>query len=200
MRVKTEKKKNEIIKIAGELFLSQGYGTVSMATIAAAVGGSKGTLYGYFSSKEEVFAAFVVSAGQQRWHEFIALEEQPNGIEARLVALGCRYLRLLLSSEIMSVNRLVIAEAGRFPELGRIFYDNGPKSVIGVIASTLQQSAETGEITIEDPIAEAWRFKSLCEARLFEQCLWGIRSGATEAEIRENVEPACAIFLKSHRP
>lgn len=200
MRVKTEKKKNEIITIAGELFLSQGYGTVSMATIAAAVGGSKGTLYGYFSSKEEVFAAFVVSAGQQRWQEFIALEEQPNGIEARLVALGCRYLRLLLSSEIMSVNRLVIAEAGRFPELGRIFYDNGPKSVIGVIATTLQQSAETGELTIEDPIAEAWRFKSLCEARLFEQCLWGIRSGATEAEIRENVEPACAIFLKSNRP
>lgn len=200
MRVKTEKKKNEIITIAGELFLSQGYGTVSMATIAAAVGGSKGTLYGYFSSKEEVFAAFVVSAGQQRWQEFIALEEQPNGIEARLVALGCRYLRLLLSSEIMSVNRLVIAEAGRFPELGRIFYDNGPKSVIGVISSTLQQSAETGELTIEDPIAEAWRFKSLCEARLFEQCLWGIRNGATEAEILENVEPACAIFLKSHRP
>lgn len=200
MRVKTEKKKNEIITIAGELFLSQGYGTVSMATIAAAVGGSKGTLYGYFSSKEEVFAAFVVSAGQQRWQEFIALEEQPNGIEARLVALGCRYLRLLLSSEIMSVNRLVIAEAGRFPELGRIFYDNGPKSVIGVIASTLQQAAETGELKIEDPIAEAWRFKSLCEARLFEQCLWGIRSGATETEILENVEPASAIFLKSHRP
>ncbi|MDH6268201.1 TetR/AcrR family transcriptional repressor of mexJK operon [Rhizobium sp. SG_E_25_P2] len=200
MRVKTEKKKNEIITIAGELFLSQGYGTVSMATIAAAVGGSKGTLYGYFSSKEEVFAAFVVSAGQQRWQEFIALEDQPNGIEARLVALGCRYLRLLLSSEIMSVNRLVIAEAARFPELGRIFYDNGPKSVIGVIASTLQQAAETGELPIEDPIAEAWRFKSLCEARLFEQCLWGIRSEATEAEILENVEPACAIFLKSHRP
>lgn len=200
MRVKTEKKKNEIITIAGELFLSQGYGTVSMATIAAAVGGSKGTLYGYFSSKEEVFAAFVVSAGQQRWQEFIALEEQPNGIEARLVALGCRYLRLLLSSEIMSVNRLVIAEAGRFPELGRIFYDNGPKSVIGVIASTLQQAAETGELKIEDPIAEAWRFKSLCEARLFEQCLWGTRSGATETEILENVEPASAIFLKSHHP
>lgn len=200
MRVKTEKKRNEIISIAGELFLSQGYGSVSMATIAAAVGGSKGTLYGYFSSKEEVFAAFVVSAGQQRWEEFIALEEVPAGVEARLLALGRRYLRFLLSNEIMSVNRLVIAEAGRFPELGKIFYDNGPKSVIGVIASTLQQSAETGELAIDDPVSEAWRFKSLCEARLVEQCLWGIRSNVTDAEIMENVGPACAIFLKSHRP
>ncbi|MDI5929700.1 TetR/AcrR family transcriptional regulator [Rhizobium leguminosarum] len=200
MRVKTEKKRSEIVSIAGELFLSQGYGSVSMATIAAAVGGSKGTLYGYFSSKEEIFAAFVVSAGQQRWQEFNALEKEAAGVEARLIALGRRYLRLLLSDEIMSVNRLVIAEAARFPELGRIFYDNGPKSVIGVIASTLQQSAAAGEIVIEDPVAEAWRFKSLCEARLVEQCLWGIRSGASEAEIIDNVRPACAIFLNSHRP
>lgn len=200
MRVKTEKKKNEIISIAGGLFLSQGYGSVSMATIAAAVGGSKGTLYGYFSSKEEIFAAYVVSAGQQRWNEFVALEEEPAGVEARLVALGRRYLRFLLSNEIMSVNRLVIAEAGRFPELGKIFYDNGPKSVIGVIASTLQQSAATGELAIDDPVSEAWRFKSLCEARLVEQYLWGIRSNVTDAEIMDNVGPACAIFLKSHRP
>lgn len=132
--------------------------------------------------------------------EFIALEEQPAGVEARLVALGRRYLRFLLSNEIMSVNRLVIAEAARFPELGRIFYDNGPKSVIGVIALTLQQSAETGELAIDDPVLEAWRFKSLCEARLVEQCFWGIRSGVTEAEIMENVGPACAMFIKSHRP
>ena len=199
MRVKTEKKKNEIISIAGGLFLSQGYGSVSMATIAAAVGGSKGTLYGYFSSKEEVFAAFVISAGQQRWEEFIALDEEPAGVEARLVALGRRYLRFLLSNEIMSINRLVIAEAARFPELGRIFYDNGPKSVIGVIASTLQQAAATGELAIVDPVSAAWRFKSLCEARLVEQCLWGIRSGFTDAEIMENVGPACAIFLNGHR-
>lgn len=199
MRVKTEKKKNEIIGIAGGLFLSKGYGSVSMAMIAAAVGGSKGTLYGYFSSKEEVFAAFVVSAGQQRWEEFVALDEEPVAIEDRLVALGRRYLRLLLSDEIMSVNRLVISEATRFPELGRIFYENGPKSVIGIIASTLQQAAESGELAIIDPVSAAWRFKSLCEAHLVEQYLWGIRSHVTDAEIRENVGPACAIFLSAHR-
>jgi AcrR family transcriptional regulator len=170
-----------------------------MATIAAEVGGSKGTLYGYFSSKEELFAAFVVSAGQQRWEEFIACHEEASGIEARLMTLGRKYLRFLLSEEIMSVNRLVIAEAVRFPELGRIFYDNGPKSVIGVIAATLQQAADSGELRIADPIAAAWRFKALCEARLFEQYLWAIRDGVTNEEIMETVGPACAIFLASFR-
>ncbi|MCM2474567.1 TetR/AcrR family transcriptional regulator [Rhizobium sp. CG5] len=197
MRVKTEKKRNEIIAIAGELFRSQGYGTVSMATIASAVGGSKGTLYGYFASKEELFAAFVVTAGQMRWQEFIALPDHGVGIDAKLRALGRNYLRFLLSDEIMSVNRLVIAEAVRFPELGRIFYENGPRGVIGVIADILQQAAEAGELDIADATEAAWRFKALCEARLVEQAFWAIRSSVTDAEIMANVEPACRIFLKS---
>src|SRR5690606_37390957 len=109
------------------------------------------------------------------------------------------YLRFLLSDEIMSVDRLVIAEAGRFPELGRIFYDNGPKKVIGTIAETLDQARQSGELTIADPDAAAWQFKALCEARLLEQSLWAIRSGVTDAEIMANVEPACRIFLASFR-
>lgn len=199
MRVRSEKKRGEIIAIAGDLFRSQGYGAVSMATIATAVGGSKGTLYGYFPSKEELFAAFVVTAGEQRWEEFIACPETASDIETKLKTLGRRYLRFLLSNEIMSVNRLVIAEAVRFPELGRIFYDNGPKSVIGVIAGVLGDAAAAGELVIDDPVGAAWRFKALCEAKLFEQYLWATRSSVTDAEINDNVEPACAIFLGSFR-
>jgi TetR/AcrR family transcriptional regulator, mexJK operon transcriptional repressor len=199
MRVKTEKKRNEIIAIAGEQFRSLGYGAVSMATIAAAVGGSKGTLYGYFASKEELFAAFVVSAGRTRREEFSAFPKTTKSIEEKLAVLGNKYLRFLLSEEIMSVNRLVIAEAARFPELGRIFYENGPKSVIAVIADTLDEAKRAGELNIADPVAAAWQFKSLCEARLFEEALWAIRSSVTDAEILQNVEPACRIFLEGFR-
>lgn len=199
MRVKSLKKRNEIIEIAGSLFRAQGYGAVSMATIAAEVGGSKGTLYGYFASKEELFAAFVVAAGAQRWEEFIAFPGDGGALRLKLMELGRRYLRFLLSEEIMSVNRLVIAEAARFPELGRIFYDNGPKSVIGVIEATLREAMDAGELPKSAPEAAAWRFKSLCEARLFEEFLWGIRSAVSDVEILENVEPACAIFLGGTR-
>lgn len=195
MRVKTDKKRNEIIAIAVALFLEYGYGAVSMATIAAAVGGSKGTLYGYFSSKEELFAAVVVKAGEQRWAELVAFPEHLETIEAKLRELGRRYMHFLLSEEIMSINRLVIGEACRFPELGRIFYDNGPKSVIGVIAATLGDAMAAGELARCEPAVEAWRFKALCEAHLFEQCLWGIRSTVNEDEIMQNVDPACDMFL-----
>ncbi|HBF29591.1 TetR/AcrR family transcriptional regulator [Rhizobium sp.] len=195
MRVKSQKKRNEIIAVAGALFRSHGYGALSMALIAAEVGGSKGTLYGYFPSKEELFTAFVLSAGQQRWEEFNSVADRSDGIENTLKDLGLRYLRFLLSDEIMSVNRLVIAEAARFPELGRIIHENGVKNVIGVFAETLERAANAGELTIPDPIAAAWKFKALCEARLFEEYLWAIRNSVTEQEIIDNIEPACAIFL-----
>ncbi|MDQ0456768.1 TetR/AcrR family transcriptional regulator [Rhizobium paknamense] len=196
MRVKTDKKRNEIIAIAGALFLEHGYGAVSMATIAAAVGGSKGTLYGYFASKEDLFAAFVIKAGEQRWEEFIALPEGPASLEQKLKILGQHYLRFLLSAEIQAVNRLVIGEAGRFPELGGIFYENGPRTVIGTLAKALQTSADAGELALEDPMDAAWQFKSLCEYRLFEESLWGFRTATGEAEIARNVDHACRIFLK----
>jgi TetR/AcrR family transcriptional repressor of mexJK operon len=197
MRVRSEKKRSEIIGVAGALFLREGYGSVSMATIASALGGSKGTLYGYFSSKEEIFAAFVIAAGEQRREEFLLLPEAGAGLRTTLTALGINYLRLLLSPEIMAINRLVIAEAARFPELGRIFFENGPKSIIDVIASILAQAADRQELSISDPADAAWRFKALCEARLFEQSLWAIRDGATEEEIAQNVEPAVSIFLNT---
>lgn len=197
MRVRSQKKRNEIVDIAGALFLEQGYAAVSMALIATVVGGSKGTLYGYFASKEELFEAFVLRAGQERWQEFVAAPPETKGIEADLQELGCRYLRFLLSQEIMSVTRLVISEAARFPELGKIFYENGPKGVITTIAATLGAAAERGELKLDDPMAAAWRFKSLCESTLYEHFLWAIRNSVTEEEIMANVKPACTIFLQS---
>ncbi|MGV1822377.1 TetR/AcrR family transcriptional regulator [Agrobacterium tumefaciens] len=199
MRVRSEKKRNEIIDVAGALFLREGYGSVSMATIASAVGGSKGTLYGYFSSKEDLFAAFVIAAGKQRREEFLLLPGKEAALLPTLTALGRNYLRLLLSPEIMAINRLVIAEASRFPELGQIFFENGPKSVIDVIVTLVTDAANRHELILDDPVAAAWRFKALCEVRLFEQCLWAIRDGATEEEIAQNVEPAIRIFLNTYR-
>ncbi|MEP7007124.1 MAG: helix-turn-helix domain-containing protein [Sphingomonas bacterium] len=59
MRIRTEKKKNEIVQVASELFDALGYEGTSMSAIAARVGGSKATLYAYFESKEELLRAIL---------------------------------------------------------------------------------------------------------------------------------------------
>lgn len=57
MRVRTEEKRATIVQAASEVFLELGFEGASMSQIAARVGGSKRTLYGYFGSKEELFVA-----------------------------------------------------------------------------------------------------------------------------------------------
>jgi AcrR family transcriptional regulator len=54
-----DEKRAAIVKIAYEAFLTDGYAATSMSSIAAKVGGSKATLYNYFASKEELFAAVI---------------------------------------------------------------------------------------------------------------------------------------------
>ena len=57
--LRRETTRSEILQIAGDMFLDVGFAGTSMSAIAARLGGSKGTLYNYFESKEELLEAFV---------------------------------------------------------------------------------------------------------------------------------------------
>ena len=61
---RSDAKRRAIIAVAREAFLARGYAATSMSEIAANLGGSKGTLYNYFRSKEELFGAFMVETCQ----------------------------------------------------------------------------------------------------------------------------------------
>ena len=61
---RSDAKRRAILDVASEVFLAQGYAATSMSEIAARLGGSKGTLYNYFRSKEELFSAFIVDTCQ----------------------------------------------------------------------------------------------------------------------------------------
>ena len=66
MRVRTEEKRDTIVQAASEVFLELGFEGASMSQIAARVGGSKRTLYGYFGSKEDLFLAVMDSCKNGR--------------------------------------------------------------------------------------------------------------------------------------
>src|SRR5471030_3424689 len=63
---RSDAKRRAILDVASEVFLAQGYAATSMSEIAARLGGSKGTLYNYFRSKEELFGAFITDTCQGR--------------------------------------------------------------------------------------------------------------------------------------
>src|SRR4029450_4232371 len=92
MRVRREEKRLEIIRIAAGLFEELGYERTTRSAISARVGGAKGTLYGYFSSKEDLLRAVlnhdVTEEADRLLHEFLAEKDLRSG----LVRLGISYL------------------------------------------------------------------------------------------------------------
>lgn len=199
MRVKTEAKRQEILKIAGKMFLSQGYGAVTMAAVAAELGGSKGTLYGYFPNKEDLFAAFIQQAGEEA---YAPLEHQARASanpSQALEAFGLSYLRLLLHPDIIAIVRLVVSEAVRAPELAEIFFRIGPRRVTERFEQLFADLAAAGLLHLPDAARAALEFKVLCEAGLYEPLLLGGRAQPSAKEMERNVAAAVEIIVARYR-
>ncbi|WP_315703943.1 MULTISPECIES: TetR/AcrR family transcriptional regulator [unclassified Bradyrhizobium] len=194
MRRKTEDRRLGFVKAAGKLFVERGFGSVSMEAVAAEADASKTTLYGYFPSKEALFEAFVNEAGKGGLEEMEGAKAGGNLREA-LRHLGMAYLDLVTRPDVVEANRLVMGEAGRQPQLSRIFYDNGPRKTLVVICETIGSLMERGLLRRADIRQTALYFKSLCEAGLVERQLWGLDGAPHEHTRQVAVEDAINVFL-----
>src|SRR6266705_5071915 len=85
----------QIIDGARAVFLAQGYDGASMGEIARQAGVSKGTLYVYFDSKEELFEAIAHEACAAQAEGVFALDPADHDVEAVLTRLGRGYVRFL---------------------------------------------------------------------------------------------------------
>ena len=190
-----------ILDVARECFLAEGYGATSMSTIAARLGGSKGTLYNYFKSKEELFDAFMRRSCAHLAEElFDSPEDESLGVRDRLLGLARRFLTLFLAPQRIAVHRLVIGESERFPELGRMFYAAGPSVVTGRTADLLADLMDRGLLRRGDPTTVAHQFKDLAISGVYLLRLWGVIGDPTPAEIAAQAETAVDTFLRAYAP
>jgi AcrR family transcriptional regulator len=194
-----EDRRDAILDVAYECFVAEGYGATSMSTIAARLGGSKGTLYNYFRSKEELFDAFVRRSCMRLTHRLESYPAEGDPRE-RLVVMAEDFINHLLSPEAIAIHRLVVGEGERFPELARLFYEAGPRSGVARTAELLQGLMDRGVLRASDPVLAAYQFKDLALSGLFSLRLWGIIADPTPAERAERARIAVDTFLRAHAP
>ncbi|QSA19850.1 TetR/AcrR family transcriptional regulator, partial [Vibrio furnissii] len=113
MRVKSEEKRQAILEIAKNSFTQQGFEQTSMSYIAKELGGSKATLYNYFSSKEAIFIAVMKSsASEQIAQSFLALDPKRD-MQTSLLEFGYNFLSSVMTPDAMAIYRMAIHEADR---------------------------------------------------------------------------------------
>jgi AcrR family transcriptional regulator len=118
-----QKRKAKILSAATELFLTVGYGETSIDAIVEISGGSKATLYGYYPTKADLFRAVVDSIVTH--HEGPVLQSLDN-VRDTLIAFAEHRLRVIFTREHRALIRLIVAERERFPDIARMYYEQGP--------------------------------------------------------------------------
>ena len=112
----------EITAAALELFVERGYAGTRLEDVAASAGISKGTLYLYFANKEELFKAVVREGLVSPIAEMRGLEDHFEGSTPELLRMMLfGWWERIGASPIGGIPKLVISEAGNFPELARFY-------------------------------------------------------------------------------
>jgi AcrR family transcriptional regulator len=190
-----DQRREHIINVAREVFFEQGYSATSMSSIAARLGGSKGTLYNYFKSKEELFEAQVRGMCGRAADRIIleaALEGEPKEILSRL---GEQYLQHLFSEQNVQMFRIIVAEAQRSPELARIFYEVGPARGRKGLETYLEAATAQSLLDIPDCALAAEQFLVLCKGSTHLQFLLNLIPALNAEEIRLQTGRAVAAFM-----
>ncbi|MFC3070846.1 TetR/AcrR family transcriptional regulator [Phenylobacterium soli] len=186
--------------MAEDVFVSEGFAAASMSEIAARLGGSKGTLYNYFKSKEELFEAYVLRRCILNMDGIYALPGGGEGVAETLTRIGRAYLRRVLSDENLRHFRLIIAEAERYPEIGKAFYEAGPGRGSERLADEIRAWVKAGLLEVDDPQMAAFHFTGLCQNRYMKARLCNYVPELSDAEIEAEVAAAVKTFLRAYGP
>jgi TetR/AcrR family transcriptional repressor of mexJK operon len=143
---------------ATALFLRDGYQGTSMDQIAADAAVSKQTVYKQFKDKEGLFREIVLGVTGNSEAIIDDLTSVLRGSEITSVAdlrsvlieLARRYIDGVLRPHVLSLRRLVIAEADRFPDLARTYFEQAPSRGIEVIADALRSYEKRGLLAMPD--------------------------------------------------
>jgi len=191
------KKRHQILEGARRLFLAQGFDAASMNSIALEAGVSKGTLYVYFKSKEELFEAIVEEQCGEQAQQLLDFDMDED-IKVVLTRLGRELVRFLCLPGIVPSLRTVIAIADRMPELGAKFYLAGPGRGIASLKAYFEAQVTAGVLKPHDCEIAAAQFIESCLSLTFRPMLFNFAGPPEDARVDSVVEMAVFNFLTAY--
>lgn len=148
-----EARPGELLDAALDLFLEKGFAATRVEEVAQRAGVSKGTLFLYFSSKEDLFKAVVrenISGRFTEWAE--ELKTYEGSSEDLLRYCMTSWWERIGNTRASGIPKLMMSDAGNFPELVAFFQAEVVQPGNALIARILQRGVERGEFRAVDPV------------------------------------------------
>lgn len=145
-----EARPGEIIEAALILFHQKGYAATKLDDVARAAGVTKGTLYLYFSSKEELFKAAISASIHPNLDRIEELAVNSTESATTRLRNAVSNWACALSECKGSISKLMIAEAGNFPELTDFYIETVVKRSRNILITLIQAGIDNGEFRQTD--------------------------------------------------
>lgn len=200
IKSRSDTKRDQILKVASQLFMEHGFTAVTMEAIADAAPVSKPTLYNHFENKPALFFAVMQERADNIFHAIENEMKHDQTIEETLTKIGYSFLDVVLLPEGIRLFRVMVAESGQFPELGKIFYETGPRKICALISAYLKKEHDEGRLNVPNPDMSASFYMNMIKGNAHMQCLMALKEKIPPKERAEVVDYAVSIFLKGHAP
>jgi len=193
-------KRRQIMEGARAEFLKSGFDGASMNDVARTAGVSKGTLYVYFDSKERLFEALIREERRQQAERLCIRAFDHGDPRDVLIKFGCNLMTMMSQPDHLAHVRTVIATSGKFPQLGRAFFEAGPLYGVTKLADYFAEQTKLGTLNVPEPTQAAWQFMALCQGGMYKQLLFGMVDHVSHADTEANVTAGVDVFMSAFGP
>jgi TetR/AcrR family transcriptional regulator, mexJK operon transcriptional repressor len=189
------------MEAATTLFLRNGYQGTSMDDIAALAAVSKQTVYKHFADKERLFSDItlgITTNAEDFTNTVTVMLDGTDDLERDLRDLARRYIASVMQPQVLRLRRLVIGEAGRFPELARTYYQRAPERVLATLAACMERLAARGLLRLDDPLLAANHFAFLVLSPMDRAMFSGDDQLPAPAELDRLADAGVRVFLAAY--
>lgn len=195
-RRRKEARPQELLEAALEVFAEKGFNAARVEDIAERAGVSKGTVYLYFETKEEVFRSLVRENLLARITPIRELMLHHDGATGDLIALVLSTIaNIIVHSKLAAVPKIIIAESGNFPQLAEFYRREVIDVGLGILRAIVERGIAKGEFRKLDPDHIA----RLCIAPLLLSLVWKVsfdQFDETPFDIEAFVKTHLDVLLK----
>jgi AcrR family transcriptional regulator len=201
---RSERRRQAIIQAAAEVFLRHGYLGATTDEVAARASVSKQTLYKYFADKQHLFAETILDTTVQvvdgLSSAVASTLQDAQDVRQALRDVANGWVRGLLQPEVLRLRRLVIAEADRFPEVGRAWFDRGFDRALVTLGEALRGLADRGLLhNLSDPTLAAYQFAGLVMYQPMNQVMFaGTEALPSADKLNRIADSAVDMFLATY--
>ena len=177
-------------------FAANGYAATSTETVARRAGISTKTLYRLFPNKAALFESMVANRLDRLALDINLRAGDDDDIETALNAALMACATLSLDAEVVSVQRIVLQEAGQFSDLAATFYRNGVTRLIKALADWLRTQIRRGKLKLDDPDEAAGILIGMVASAPQRAAIYGGVPLPSRSQIERRVRSCTALFLK----